>query len=189
MSPITHFLSGWVIANCAKLDRRDRSLVTLACVIPDIDGIGIIPELLTRNSAHPLLWFTHYHHSLHSLVFAVVVAVVAFVLASKKWETAALSLLTFHVHLLEDVLGSRGPDGYQWPIAYLKPFSSTLQLTLPGQWGPELLAKHRRHRSAVVHHSRIGMAPWVLAPRNDFHEGRLCIHRGPSQAFPATVDL
>jgi inner membrane protein len=135
MSPITHFLSGWVLANCAKLDRRDRSLVTLACVVPDIDGIGIIPELLTRNSAHPLLWFTHYHHSLHSLVFAVVVAVVAFVLASKKWETAALSLLTFHVHLLEDVLGSRGPDGYQWPIAYLKPFSSTLQLTWPGQWG------------------------------------------------------
>jgi membrane-bound metal-dependent hydrolase YbcI (DUF457 family) len=135
MSPITHFLSGWVIANCAKLDRRDRTLVTLACVVPDIDGIGIIPELLTRNSAHPLLWFTHYHHSLHSLAFAIVVTVTAFVLASKKWKTAALSLLSFHVHLFEDVLGSRGPDGFQWPIPYLSPFSSALQLTWRGQWG------------------------------------------------------
>lgn len=58
MSPVTHFLSGWVLANCAKLDRKDRALVTLACVIPDIDGLGIIPEILTRNSAHPLLWFS-----------------------------------------------------------------------------------------------------------------------------------
>ena len=58
MSPVTHFLSGWVLANCARLDRKDRALVTLACVAPDIDGLGIIHELLTRNSSHPLLWFT-----------------------------------------------------------------------------------------------------------------------------------
>jgi inner membrane protein len=58
MSPVTHFFSGWVLANCANLNRKDRALVTLACVIPDIDGLGIIPEVLTRNSAHPLLWFT-----------------------------------------------------------------------------------------------------------------------------------
>jgi hypothetical protein len=30
MSPITHFLTGWVVANSARLDRRDRILVTLA---------------------------------------------------------------------------------------------------------------------------------------------------------------
>ena len=135
MSPVTHFLSGWVLANCARLDRKDRALVTLACVIPDIDGLGIIPELLTRNSAHPLLWFTLYHHSLHNLAFALFVAAVALLLATRKWMTALLALLSFHLHLFEDLVGSRGPDGYQWPIPYLQPFSSSLQLSWRGEWG------------------------------------------------------
>ena len=135
MSPVTHFFSGWVLANCARLNRKERALVTLACVIPDIDGLGIIPELLTRHSAHPLLWFSLYHHSLHNLAFALVVAAVAFVIADRRWMTAALVFLSFHLHLLEDVLGSRGPDGDQWPIPYLAPLSPALQLTWRGQWG------------------------------------------------------
>jgi membrane-bound metal-dependent hydrolase YbcI (DUF457 family) len=135
MSPITHFLTGWVIANGARLDRKERAIVTLACVAPDIDGLGIIPELLTRNSSHPLFWFTLYHHSLHNLAFALIVGIVAFALATQKWRTAWLALLSFHVHLFEDVLGSRGPDGYQWPIPYLEPFSSKLQLAWLGEWG------------------------------------------------------
>jgi inner membrane protein len=134
MSPVTHFLTGWVFANCAKLDRRDRAIVSIACVAPDVDGLGIIPELLTRNSAHPLLWFTLYHHSLHTLAFAIVVAVLAFTLAA-RWKTSLLALLSFHLHLFEDILGSRGPDGYQWPIPYLAPFSSSVQLVWRGQWG------------------------------------------------------
>jgi len=134
MSPVTHFLSGWVFANCAKLNRRDRALVTMACVIPDIDGVGIIPEFLTRHSSHPLLWFTLYHHRLHNLMFALVVAAISFVVATQKWKTAALVLLSFHLHLFEDVLGSRGPDGYQWPIPYLWSFSSSWQITWSGEW-------------------------------------------------------
>jgi inner membrane protein len=135
MSPVTHFFSGWVLANCAQLNRKDRALVTLACVIPDIDGLGIIPELLTRNSTHPLLWFTLYHHSLHNLAFALVVAALAFALATRKWTTGLFALLSFHLHLFEDLIGSRGPDGYQWPIPYLQPFSSALQLSWRGEWG------------------------------------------------------
>src|SRR6202011_2195007 len=135
MSPITHFFTGWVLANCAELNRKDRALVTFACVIPDVDGLGIIPEVFTRNSAHPLLWFTLYHHSLHNLAFAIVVAALAFAIATRKWATGLLALLSFHLHLFEDVLGSRGPDGYQWPIPYLQPFSSSLQFVWHGQWG------------------------------------------------------
>jgi inner membrane protein len=135
MSPVTHFLTGWVFANCAKLERRDRAIVTLACVVPDVDGLGIIPELLTRNSSHPLLWFTLYHHSLHTLAFAAACAVLAFVLATERWKTAALAFISFHIHLFEDIIGSRGPDGYQWPIPYLAPFSSSVQLAWHGEWG------------------------------------------------------
>jgi len=134
MSPVTHFLTGWVLANCARLDARDRAIVTLACVVPDVDGLGIIPELLTRNSAHPLLWFTLYHHALHNLAFALVVAVIVALLAKDKFMTTLLAFFSFHVHLMEDVLGSRGPDGYQWPIPYLAPFSRSLQLSWQGEW-------------------------------------------------------
>ncbi len=134
MSPVTHFLTGWVLANSTVLSRRDRTLVTLSAVVPDVDGLGIIVEVFTRNSSHPLLWFSRYHHSLHNLAFAIVIAMLAFALATDKWKTSALCFLGFHLHLLEDLLGSRGPDGDQWPIPYLQPFSSAINLTWHGQW-------------------------------------------------------
>jgi inner membrane protein len=135
MSPITHFLSGWVFANCARLDRRERALVTLASVAPDVDGLGIVPEFFTRNSTHPLVWFSLYHHSLHTLNFAVVVAIMASALAQQKWKVGLLAMVSFHLHLLEDLAGSRGPDGYQSPIPYLQPFSTAMSLAWRGQWG------------------------------------------------------
>ena len=134
MSPATHFLTGWILANSTSLARRERVLVTLAGVVPDMDGLGIVPEYLTRYSQHPLDWFSTYHHSLHSLPFAVVVALVSFSVATQRWKTAGFAFLSFHIHLLEDLLGSRGPDGYQWPIPYFVPFSRSGELTWHGQW-------------------------------------------------------
>lgn len=134
MSPATHFLTGWVLANSASLSRRERALVTFACVVPDVDGLGIVADYLTRNSRDPLDWFSTYHHSLHTLPFAVVVAAVSFALAAQRWKTAGLAFLSFHLHLVEDLLGSRGPDGYQWPIPYFMPFSRMCELSWHGQW-------------------------------------------------------
>ncbi len=48
--------------------------------------------------------------------------------------TALLVFISFHLHLLCDLIGARGPDGDQWPIPYLKPFSNAIQLTWHGQW-------------------------------------------------------
>lgn len=127
MSPVTHFLSGWVLANAASLDRR-------ACVVPDVDGLGIVADLATRHTQHPTDWFSSYHHSLHTLLFAVIVTVAAFLLSNRSWKTAGFVFLSFHLHLLEDLLGSRGPDGYQWPIPYLMPFSHAADLSWSGQW-------------------------------------------------------
>ena len=108
MSPGTHFFTGWVLANLASLSRRERVLVTLACVAPDVDGLGVVADYFTRNSPHPLEWFSTYHHSLHSLPFAIVVAAMSFALATQRWKTAGMAFLSFHIHLLEDLLGSRG---------------------------------------------------------------------------------
>src|SRR6266536_1019144 len=134
MSPATHLLTGWVLANSACLGRRERALVTLAGVVPDVDGLGIVAEYLTRNSHHPLEWGSTYHHALRRLLVALAVAAVSFALATQRWKTAGLVFLSFHIHLLEDLVGSRGPDGYQWPIPYLTPFSRACELSWRGQW-------------------------------------------------------
>lgn len=151
MSPVTHFFAGWLLAGPTALSRREKAAVVFAGIAPDIDGLGAIPELLTRNSSHPLLWFSEYHHALHTLAFAVVVAVAARLCSSgtgfafgpriqkpaapsRPWTTALLAFISFHLHLLCDLVGSRGPDGYSWPIPYLAPFSTRFQFIWHGEW-------------------------------------------------------
>jgi hypothetical protein len=84
--------------------------------------------------AHPLLSFSQFHHALHSLAFGIVVSAIAWMVAERRWMTALLAFLAFHLHLFMDLLGSRGPDGYGWPIPYLSPFTSHWQWSWSGQW-------------------------------------------------------
>ncbi len=143
MNPVTHYLVGWTLANAAgsasaaesdREARRERTVIALAGIIPDIDGLGIVPEFLTRNTSTPLMWFSEYHHMLHNLTFAVAVAVAAYFIAARKWTVALLAFVSFHLHLLGDLIGARGPDGAQWEIPYLSPFTDSVQLAWKGQW-------------------------------------------------------
>jgi len=134
MSPVTHALVSWAVANASPLGRKDRAIVTALGVIPDIDGLSGLAVVLSRADA-PMDWWSRYHHVLcHNLGFAIISAVGAWLQATRRWVTAGLGLLAFHAHLLCDILGSRGPDGYQWPIPYLLPFSSAWQITWSGHW-------------------------------------------------------
>jgi inner membrane protein len=136
MNPVEHLLIGWCVANASpSLTRRDRGWITAAAVLPDLDGLGMLVELPTRNTAHPLLWWTDYHHVLaHNAGAAIVVTLLAFAFSRNRFRTALLACLSFHTHILGDLAGARGPDGYQWPIPYLLPFSSTPELSWSGQW-------------------------------------------------------
>lgn len=136
MNPVTHFFMGWAVANSVpSLTKRERALVTWASVVPDVDGLGIVAELATRHSAHPLNWWSEYHHVLgHNLGFALLVTGIAAVLSQHKVKTSLLVFLSFQLHLFADLIGARGPDGEQWPIPYLLPFSNQVQLTWSGQW-------------------------------------------------------
>ena len=135
MSPVTHALSGWVLANAARLERRDELLVTVAAMAPDVDGLGLLVDLARHgwNGPHPL-WYRYHHVLCHNLAFAVGFTVLAWLLARRLWVTAGLAFAGVHLHLLCDSVGSRGPDGYQWPIPYQAPFSHRLTLTWSGQW-------------------------------------------------------
>ncbi len=135
MHPVTHLLTSWVVANSAGLGPRDRALVTLSGVVPDLDGLGAIAEIATRESGTPLLWWSEYHHVLfHNIGFGLVLSVGVALAAVRRGRTALLAVLVFHLHLLSDLVGSRGPDGYQWPIPYLLPFSGSWELVWEGQW-------------------------------------------------------
>ncbi len=136
MSPVTHFLTGWLVANASEqFNQRERTIITLASVVPDLDGIGIVADFLTSRSADPLSLFSDYHHILgHNIGFGIIVGLIAFSLSVRRRLVTALALSSFHLHLLCDLVGSRGPDGYQWPIPYLLPFSNKPVLSWSGQW-------------------------------------------------------
>jgi hypothetical protein len=135
MSPFTHLFLSWLVAETApSLSPRERALVTLSGVIPDIDGAGVFVEMATRDSENPLLWFSQYHHLLHNALFGATVVAVAMLLSKKRALVGALSVVAFHLHLLCDIIGARGPDGAQWPIPYLLPFDSRIALAWEHQW-------------------------------------------------------
>jgi len=137
MNPITHLFAGWLAANAAGLDRRDRMIVTAASVAPDIDGLGLVVDFATHSGNTPTQWFAEYHHVLtHNLIFALIVAGTSLIAAKQRRLTVFLVLFVFHLHLLADMVGGRGPapEGYQWPIPYLWPISDAVSLSWRGQW-------------------------------------------------------
>lgn len=136
INPITHYLIGWSIANTAETDKRSRALVTLAGVVPDVDGAGIIAEKLTIGTAHPLYWWTEYHHTVgHNIFFGTFLSILCYSLAKSRRLTAAgLAFVAFHLHLLCDVLGSGGPDGDHWDVPYLWPVNKNRWISWSGQW-------------------------------------------------------
>src|SRR5215470_8612066 len=42
VSPITHFLTSWLVANIGDLEVKEQAAITLAGVTPDLDGVGIV---------------------------------------------------------------------------------------------------------------------------------------------------
>ncbi len=134
MSPITHGLLSWLLANAARTDRRGRAAITLAGILPDLDGFGYPVELATRNAAQPIEWFHRFHHQLsHNALTCLALGVLAW-LWCRSWQVAALAALAASLHLLCDLVGARGPDGYPWPIPFLQPWSEHGWIW-SGQWG------------------------------------------------------
>ncbi|MBL8917848.1 MAG: metal-dependent hydrolase [Myxococcaceae bacterium] len=120
MNPIVHAELSW-LAGVRLTERRDRVLVTLAGVLPDLDGL----TLLAGEEA-----YATWHHVLtHGLVSAVGTTAVLAAFAKRRLAVAGLAFAAFHLHLLCDLAGS-GPG---WPIAYLSPFSRH-ELMWSGQW-------------------------------------------------------
>jgi len=138
MSPATHLLASWIIAAKTTNNPRDCRLVTFAGILPDADGLGLLADVI-RNASHhaeDFFYYGKYHHwYFHGAFGAILTAAALACLARRRWRVLLLCLLVFHLHLLCDLAGSRGPSPADlWPIYYLGPFSRRGMLLWEGQW-------------------------------------------------------
>ena len=130
MSPVSHGLLSWLVGETLDIGRRGRIAVTAAGLAPDLDGLGAPVEMLSDGA---LPWFTAYHHAvLHNGLAGVVVSAIAWAWC-RDWRVGLLAIAAFHLHLVCDIVGSRGPDGHDWPIPYLLPFHPW-EWRWDGQW-------------------------------------------------------
>jgi len=137
MSPITHFLVSWSLADVLRLRARDRALATWCGVLPDADGLGVLLDGANRLLGRTGSWYYgEYHHAvLHGVFAAVVIPLSLPFFAAKRLRMFAVGVLAAHLHFLCDVVGSRGSGVDDlWPLPYLAPFSQRLTIQWSGQW-------------------------------------------------------
>lgn len=137
MSPITHFLVGWVGLEKLQSSRRDKALVVLAGVAPDLDGLGIIVDFATRTLGLPETDYYQTFHRMygHGLPASIVLAAIAGFLGRRHYWVAAWAFVSVHLHFLCDLLGSRGTTAADiWGIYYFAPFTTAHEISWSGQW-------------------------------------------------------
>lgn len=159
MAPVTHLFASWIVAATATDDPRDCRLVTLAGVVPDADGFGLILDLATGALARgEAVEYQRYHHFLlHGLFAGLAIALLAGCLARRRVRVMALALAVFHLHLLCDLVGSRGPSPEDlWPIFYLAPWWKNPLWVVKWQWA--LDAWPNRLISAALFIGCLGLA-------------------------------
>jgi inner membrane protein len=126
-----------VVAAVLTDNPRDRRLVTLAGVLPDLDGLGLLIDLPNRLLERPeTSYYAQYHHFLlHGFFGALALAGLAALLARRRGRVALAALVAVHLHLLCDLAGSRGPSPSDlWPVYYFAPFTTHPMWVWQGQW-------------------------------------------------------
>jgi hypothetical protein len=137
MSPITHFLASWTLAESCTENRRERLWVCLAGLAPELDGLGVAVDLanqfLGREETH--YFFIYHHFLLHGLFGALLVVVIARLAGVLRLRTLLLVFTSLHLHLLCDFVGARGPTRDDlWVIHYFGPFTRKGTIWWTHQW-------------------------------------------------------
>lgn len=138
MSPITHLFASWLVAAKTTDNLRDRRLVALSGLAPDLDGLGIAADF-TRHAlqgGEDFFYYQKFHHTLlHGVFGAALIALVLACFAERRGRVLLLSFLAAHLHFLCDLAGSRGPGVEDnWPIHYLMPFTRDWTWHWRHQW-------------------------------------------------------
>jgi len=168
MSPFTHLLASWIVAAKTTNNLRDTRLVALAGVLPDIDGAGLVLDWVNDPSLQKgAYYYQEYHHYLaHGIVGGLVIAVFLTLFGRQRWRVFFLCLLVFHLHLLCDFVGSRGPDASDvWPIFYLAPLSQHPMWLWHHQWPLD------GWQNRMIEVTLFGWALWLAVRRGDSFVG------------------
>lgn len=115
MSPLIHLITAWLIAMLFTFELKERRIVVLAGIIPDIDGAFI---LFSQDI------YIEYHHSFgHSLLFGVILILILSIVFSKHIKNRLLligvSILAFSSHLMLDIIGTNWSVNPLYPILAL----------------------------------------------------------------------
>jgi membrane-bound metal-dependent hydrolase YbcI (DUF457 family) len=107
---LTHIGLSWIVASLGRGSRKDRWLITLAGVLPDLDGAGIVWSAQAYAAVHRAAG--------HGLAFAVLWTALTLWRADRRRSAAVLAMVSFHMHLLLDLVGTGGlPIRYFWPVS------------------------------------------------------------------------
>ena len=114
-------LCGWCVANCFRMNARQRFACVIASAIPDLDGVTLVAG---RDA------YLRTHHVLgHNFTFAILSSAALCLWTAWRWRLFWLYLICFHLHLVMDYFGS----GKGWPIYYFWPFSR-YRIINPNAW-------------------------------------------------------
>jgi len=137
MSPIKHFLASWAVAERCTANKRERLWICLAGIAPDVDGLGLAVDLTHEMLGRELtqLYQTYHHFLFHGIFGALVTVAIARAAGVRRLWALLLVFLSFHLHLICDFVGARGPARYDvWVIRYLGPFTYAGTFWWSHQW-------------------------------------------------------
>jgi hypothetical protein len=162
----THFFASWLLADAVSENDRERGMLTLSGVLPDIDVLPAALMAFTGSSQTITDVYQKYHHVLaHNFTFAIILSAAVLLLTRGKYKAALWAFIIFHLHLLFDLLGSAGPDGSIWALHYLYPFSPK-PLVFNGQWAlnawPNIVITLALMAFTIYQAKRKGYSPLVL---------------------------
>jgi LexA-binding, inner membrane-associated putative hydrolase len=128
----THAFIGWWTANVVPLSRRDRLMVFLGGVLPDLDGLGLLYS--------QQVYVTYHHVLCHNLLGCIFWSALVASLSQQRGKCATLAFLSWHLHLACDYFGAGGKDGSIWPLPYLYPLIG--EVSANGLGGPAWYWNH-----------------------------------------------
>ncbi len=117
MDPFSHYMVAYAAGRKADISINKMRAITLAAVIPDIDGFSILLGMEAFKSFHG----GPFHSILFAVIFAVAIAI-GFYLYSKE-NVVVWTFLGVTFHLLLDIPNTLGyrlrEDGlyYFWPFS------------------------------------------------------------------------
>jgi len=125
-----HLFLSYLLPWRARLERRDRVIVALAGLAPDVDA----PVLLLMGHD---AFVRHHHEVTHHLAGAVLAAAAGLAFGRRRAAAAAFAAAAWCGHLLLDLAGAgeRYPDGsFAYPLPLLWPFSTRGFDPFPFSW-------------------------------------------------------